>query len=86
MSVFWFVLALIFFVFVMPLQIIFSYLAKTRSGRSLSLEDERLLSEMHSVLGKMENRINVLERILKNQDNNWRKNKWDHAEEEYTQV
>lgn len=67
MSPFTFVLILIFLVVVVPAWIFFNFLGKLRSNRMLSSEDEKMLAELWQVSRKMEDRINVLETILKSE-------------------
>lgn len=57
---------------VIPLWIIFHYIAKMRSSRGLTTEDEKMLSEIWESTRKMEDRINTLERILDADMPGWR--------------
>lgn len=72
MGPFGFVLALLFLTIVAPLWIIFHYVTKWRSARSLSAEDERLLAELWESARRMESRIQALERILDAEAPGWR--------------
>lgn len=57
---------------VVPVWIVFHYLAKMRSSRGLSTEDEKMLSEIWESTRRMEDRINSLERILDADMPGWR--------------
>ncbi|HEV2333960.1 MAG TPA: envelope stress response membrane protein PspB [Stellaceae bacterium] len=63
-SVFAFVLSIIFLVVVAPTWIILHYLTRWRRSRRLSAEDERVLGELYEAATKMEARIATLERVL----------------------
>jgi phage shock protein B len=72
MSVFIFVLMILFLTIVAPLWIIFHYLTKWRMARGLSAEDERLLAELWESASRMEGRIGTLEKILDAEAPGWR--------------
>ncbi len=57
---------------VVPVWIVFHYLAKMRSSRGLTTEDEKMLSEIWESTRRMEDRINSLERILDADMPGWR--------------
>lgn len=57
---------------VVPVWIVFHYLAKMRSSRGLTTEDEKMLSEIWESTRRMEDRINSLERILDADIPGWR--------------
>jgi len=63
-SVFSFVLGIIFLAIVAPIWIIAHYLTQWRRSRMLSTEDERVLGELYEAARKMEARIAALERVL----------------------
>ncbi len=66
------VFGILFLTVVVPLWIIFHYIAKMRSSRGLTNEDETMLSEIWESTRKMEDRINSLERILDADHPSWR--------------
>jgi len=72
MSVFIFVLMILFLTIVAPLWIIFHYLTKWWMTRGLSAEDERLLAELWESASRMEGRIVTLEKILDAEAPGWR--------------
>jgi phage shock protein B len=72
MSVFIFVLMILFLTIVAPLWIIVHYLTKWRMTRGLSAEDERLLAELWESASRMEGRIVTLEKILDAEAPGWR--------------
>jgi phage shock protein B len=66
------VLAVLFLTFVVPVWIILHYITRWRSARTLSAEDERMLSELWDNAQRMESRIHALERILDTEAPGWR--------------
>jgi phage shock protein B len=67
-----FVLAVLFLTIVAPLWIIFHYLTRWRTSRSLSANDERMLAELWESAQRMEGRIASLERVLDTEAPGWR--------------
>lgn len=63
-SVFTFVLGIIFLAIVAPIWIVAHYLTRWRRSRMLSSEDERILGELYEAARKMEARLTALERAL----------------------
>ena len=55
-----------------PLWIVFHYVTKMKTSKGLSVEDEKMLSEVWESTNKMEDRINTLERILDIEAPTWR--------------
>ena len=55
-----------------PLWIVFHYVTKMKTSKGLSLEDEKMLSEVWESTNRMEDRIKTLERILDIEAPNWR--------------
>ncbi len=55
-----------------PLWIVFHYVTKMKTAKGLSVEDEKMLSEVWESTNRMEQRINTLERILDIEAPNWR--------------
>jgi phage shock protein B len=72
MSVFIFVLMILFLTIVAPIWIIFHYLTKWRMARGLSAEDERMLAELWESASRLEGRIVTLENILDAEAPGWR--------------
>lgn len=66
------VLAVLFLTIVAPIWIIFHYLTRWRTSRSLSAEDERMLAELWDSAQRMEGRILSLEKILDAEAPGWR--------------
>ncbi len=56
----------------LPLWIVFHYVTKMKTAKGLSVEDEKMLSEVWESTNRMEQRINTLERILDIEAPNWR--------------
>ncbi|QJE74686.1 envelope stress response membrane protein PspB [Aerophototrophica crusticola] len=67
-----FVPAIIFLVIVAPVWIIFHYLTKWRIAKTLSADDERMLSDLWHSASQMEDRIRQLEKILDAEAPGWR--------------
>jgi phage shock protein B len=55
-----------------PLWIVFHYVTKMKTSKGLSVEDEKMLSEVWESTSRMEDRIKTLERILDIEAPNWR--------------
>jgi phage shock protein B len=55
-----------------PLWIVFHYVTKMKTSKGLSVEDEKMLSEVWESTNRMEERIKTLERILDIEAPNWR--------------
>lgn len=66
------VMGILFLTVVVPIWIVFHYIAKMRSSRGLTTEDEKMLSEIWESTRRMEDRINTLERILDADSPSWR--------------
>ena len=57
---------------VVPLAIITNFILKLRQNRGLSVDDERMLSDLWQSAKRMEDRIRSLERILDADQPTWR--------------
>jgi phage shock protein B len=57
---------------VAPIALITNFILKLRQNRGLSVDDERMLSDLWQSAKRMEERIRSLERILDSEHNNWR--------------
>jgi phage shock protein B len=57
---------------VAPIAIITNFILKLRQNRGLSIDDERMLSDLWQSAKRMEDRIKSLERILDADQPNWR--------------
>ena len=68
-----FLLAVTFTTFVLPLLIIMHYVTKWKSTKGLSDEEQQLLEDLWRGSERMESRLNALETILDEQDIEWRK-------------
>ncbi len=55
-----------------PLWIVFHYITKMKTSKGLTAEDEKMLCEVWESTNKMEERINILERILDIEAPTWR--------------
>ncbi len=72
MSALWVPIIAIFCVFVAPLWLILHYTTKRRTAEGLSREDERMLSELWQLAGRLERRVESLETILETSTPKWR--------------
>ena len=52
--------------------LIFHYVTQWKKNGGLTVEDERLLDEMHDTARRLDDRLATLERILDSQDPAWR--------------
>lgn len=66
-----FVLAVIFMVIVLPLWIVMNFVAKNRDRKGVNEEDQAVVSDLLTVINKLEGRIHNLERILDKEDPKW---------------
>lgn len=56
-----------------PMVIIFHYVTKWKQMKTLSGDDEQTLERIHRVAERLDRRIHSLERILDDENPNWRK-------------
>ncbi|HYE52258.1 MAG TPA: envelope stress response membrane protein PspB [Azospirillaceae bacterium] len=66
------VVAIIFMALVAPIWIIAHYVTKWRIAKTLSADDEQMLSDLWHSASKMEGRILQLEKILDAEAPGWR--------------
>jgi phage shock protein B len=52
--------------------LVFHYVTQWKKNGGLTVEDERLLDEMHEMARRLDDRVATLERILDSQDPSWR--------------
>jgi phage shock protein B len=52
--------------------LIFHYVTQWKRSGSLSIEDERLLDELHDAARRLDERLGTIERIITADDPNWR--------------
>lgn len=57
---------------VLPIWIIAHYITRWRTNKTMSSGDEKLLGDLWENLGKMEDRVRNLERILDEEAPEWR--------------
>ncbi len=63
---------IVFLAVVAPLWIIAHYMTRWRTAKTLSSEEETMLSDLWENAAKMENRLHTLERILDAEAPGWR--------------
>jgi phage shock protein B len=62
----------VFMVFVAFPWIILHYVTQWKKSATLTLEDERLLDELHDLAGRLDDRVCTVERIMTAENPNWR--------------
>ena len=62
----------VFMVFVAFPWIILHYVTQWKKSATLTLEDERLLDELHDLARRLDDRICTVERIMTAENPNWR--------------
>jgi len=67
------VLGILFMTIVAPLWIIFHYTTVWKQQKTITGEDERILEDLFDGAERMEARLDAIERILDQDDANWRK-------------
>ncbi len=65
-------LGVLFMVVVAPLMIIFHYTTKWKQSKTLTSEDEKILTELWDSAERIEDRIRNIERILDAESPDWR--------------
>lgn len=65
-------LGILFMVIIAPLIIIFHYMTKWKQSRTLTSEDEKILTELWDSAERIEERIRNIERILDTESSDWR--------------
>ena len=54
--------------------LIFHYTTQWKRARGLSIEDERLLDNLHDIARRLDDRVNSIERIMTAENPRWREN------------
>jgi len=65
-------LGILFMVVVAPMMIIFHYVTKWKQSKTLTSEDEKILTELWDSAERIEGRIKNIERILDTESPDWR--------------
>ena len=66
------VFGILFLTICAPLWIIFHYITKWKSAKTLTSEDEQILGDLYESAEKIESRLNNIERILDAESPDWR--------------
>ncbi|WP_417320463.1 envelope stress response membrane protein PspB [Emcibacter sp.] len=66
------VFGILFLTICAPLWIIFHYITKWKSSKTLTSEDEQILGDLYDSAEKIESRLNNIERILDAESPDWR--------------
>ena len=64
---------ILFLTVVAPIWLIAHYVTKWKTAKGLSSDEEKLLEDLWQSAQRMETRINTLETILDDREENWRK-------------
>ncbi len=67
------VVLILFMVVVAPLWILFHYITKWKSTKTITNEDENILGELWESADRIESRLNNIERILDAEAPEWRR-------------
>ena len=59
--------------------LILHYITQWKKGATLTIEDERLLDELHDLAGRLDERVCSIERIMTAENPNWRSLSCDPA-------
>lgn len=70
---------IIFLVIIAPIWLILHYTTSWRKHRTLSAQDEAMLSDLHKAAEKMDERLATIERILDDEIPDWRKTSDDRV-------
>jgi phage shock protein B len=54
--------------------IVFHYITKWKQAKTLTVDDENLLDDMHDTARRLEERVITIERILTAENPNWKSN------------
>ena len=65
-------IGILFMVIVAPIMIIFHYTTKWKMSKTLTTEDEKILTELWDSAERIESRIRNIERILDAESPDWR--------------
>lgn len=63
--------------------IIFHYVTQWKKGGAMTVEDENLLDELHSLARRLEDRMNTIERIVAADSPSFRPSLRDEREDDY---
>lgn len=63
---------IVFLVVVAPIWLILHYRSKNQAARSLSADEQSTLDQLMRISEKMDARLTALEKILENEDPNWK--------------
>ena len=61
--------------------IILHYMSQWRKGKGLSIEDERLLDDLHDTARRLDGRLDSIERIIAAENPNWRDSALGHRDD-----
>ncbi len=65
--------------------LILHHVTKWKTAATLTNDDERMLSEMHSLANRLEDRLDTVERLVSADNPNWQPARIDHESNEYVE-
>ena len=64
--------------------LIMHHVTKWKTAATLSNDDERMLSEMHDLARRLEERLDTVERLVAHENADWEPRRLDHESDNYT--
>ena len=64
--------------------LILHHVTKWKTAATLSNDDERMLSEMHHLALRLEERLHTVERLVASENADWEPRRLDHEGDHYT--
>jgi phage shock protein B len=64
--------------------LILHHVTKWKTAATLSNDDERMLSEMHDMARRLEERMHTVERLVASENADWEPRRLDHEGDHYT--
>jgi phage shock protein B len=65
--------------------LILHHVTKWKTAATLTNDDERMLSEMHALANRLEDRLDTVERLVSADNPNWQPARLDHESNEYVE-
>jgi phage shock protein B len=65
--------------------LILHHVTKWKTAATLTNDDERMLSEMHLLANRLEDRLDTVERLVSADNPNWQPARLDHESNEYVE-
>ncbi|MEE9434109.1 MAG: envelope stress response membrane protein PspB [Sphingorhabdus sp.] len=65
--------------------LILHHVTKWKTAATLTNDDERMLSDMHTLANRLEERLDTVERLVSEDNPNWQPRRIDHEDNEYVE-